>query len=90
MQVNVGHDIDGMSRRVGGNGNGNEKFIPFDIEVKPFAEAVSAGNAFEDSKTAHNYELPEAKSQNSHLLSNVLKTLFLILIWYIFSTFLTL
>lgn len=88
MQVNVGHDIDGISHRVGGNGN--EKFIPFDLEVKSSAEAHSSGNDFNDSKSAH-YDLPpEAKFQNTHLPPNVLKTLFLILIWYIFSTFLTL
>lgn len=66
MQVSVGHDIDGTSHRVGANGN--EKFIPFDLEVKSSVEADSSGNAFGDSKTAHNYEFPEAKFQHSHLL----------------------
>ncbi|KAL9680093.1 hypothetical protein QQ045_017969 [Rhodiola kirilowii] len=88
MQVNVGHDIDGISHRVGGSMN--EKFMSFDIEIKSMAEPDSSSNAFDDSNTVKNYELSEAKSQNSHLVTNVLKTLFFILIWYIVSTFLTL
>uniref|UniRef100_A0A7N0TMI5 Sugar phosphate transporter domain-containing protein n=1 Tax=Kalanchoe fedtschenkoi TaxID=63787 RepID=A0A7N0TMI5_KALFE len=86
MPMNVGHEIEGISHRVGGTGN--EKFLPFSIETISTEESnsLTSNTVFEDLNT----DVSDAKSQNSHIVTNVLKTLFFILIWYIVSTFLTL
>lgn len=58
-----------------GIGNQNENYASFDIE---------------DTDLVYKHTNGMSRSENSIAVSNIVKTLFLILMWYIFSTLLTL
>lgn len=66
------------------SGNGN--YVPFDIENGTATKSNVVDITGNDS--SHEESLSEPQSSFSY--SNVLKTLILILVWYTFSTFLTL
>ncbi|ESW18404.1 hypothetical protein PHAVU_006G038200 [Phaseolus vulgaris] len=75
-------DDDFVHRR----GNGSEKYASFDIEDKS-----ERGTSDVDSYiSVGDDESLDKSSQNPIHLANILKTLFLILMWYTFSLFLTL
>ncbi|XP_060190965.1 probable sugar phosphate/phosphate translocator At1g06470 [Lycium barbarum] len=62
---------------VASTGNGKDRYVPFDVENGPTS----------------NHTYPNASqtiSKNVVSVADVLKTLFLVLVWYTFSTFLTL
>ncbi|KAK9285472.1 hypothetical protein L1049_024666 [Liquidambar formosana] len=88
MQLNGGSNMDGVSAHVGGNGNG--KYVPFDIENGPEREISFSNIGVDGSNSMENHEASPSKSQGPFSVANVLKTLFFILVWYTFSTFLTL
>ncbi|XP_027063975.2 probable sugar phosphate/phosphate translocator At1g06470 isoform X2 [Coffea arabica] len=68
-------------------GNGNENYLPFDVES-------GSGNdqTYSDTEDSHpsNHEASQKTSRAVVSVADVLKTLFFILVWYTFSTFLTL
>ncbi|KAM7497818.1 hypothetical protein LguiA_022232 [Lonicera macranthoides] len=75
-----------------GAGNGSEKYEPFDIENSSESEREphfsNMGVDGSSSMIKDEASLPKSKSPIS--AADVLKTLFFILVWYTFSTFLTL
>lgn len=94
MQLDGGNSMDGGHSHVGENGNananGNGKYVPFDIENRSEREIILSSVGADDSNTTTNNEASPPKVQNSFSVADVLKTLFFILVWYTFSTFLTL
>ncbi|CAJ1964495.1 unnamed protein product [Sphenostylis stenocarpa] len=83
MQMNVIGTMDDES--VHRRGNGSEKYVTFDIEDMP--ERGPNGVA---SYISVDDESFDKSSQTPIHIVNILKTLFLILMWYTFSLFLTL
>lgn len=88
MQLNGGNTMDGSSIHV--RGNGNEKYVPFDIEDKPEREIDFSNIGVDGSNSNGNHEMSSPNSNNSIDVVSLLKTLFFILVWYTFSTILTL
>lgn len=86
MHVNGSHRLDDVS--ISGEGDASEKYAPFDIE-KPAAERSFLDVGADDSACISNHKVSSRNSE-SFSIGNVLKTLFFILVWYTFSTFLTL
>ncbi|XP_057955841.1 probable sugar phosphate/phosphate translocator At1g06470 isoform X3 [Malania oleifera] len=93
VHVNGGNRVDmnedGVSNRV--EGSGSEKYVPFDIEDGPEREVKLSGvddgggsNSFPDRVDS------PTNCRSPLCVASVLKTLFFILVWYTFSTFLTL
>ncbi|WVY93493.1 hypothetical protein V8G54_032581 [Vigna mungo] len=74
-------DDDFVHRR----GNGPEKYASFDIEDK----SEGGTNGVDSYISVDVDESLDKSSQNPINLANILKTLFLILMWYTFSLFLT-
>ncbi|BAT88958.1 sugar phosphate/phosphate translocator [Vigna angularis] len=74
-------DDDFVHRR----GNGPEKYVSFDIEDK----SEGGTNGVDSYISGDVDESLDKSSQNPINLANILKTLFLILMWYTFSLFLT-
>nr|XP_027063975.1 probable sugar phosphate/phosphate translocator At1g06470 isoform X2 [Coffea arabica] len=68
-------------------GNGNENYLPFDIESGSGNDQI-----YSDTEDSHpsNHEASQKTSRAVVSVADVLKTLFFILVWYTFSTFLTL
>ncbi|KAF5725797.1 sugar phosphate/phosphate translocator [Tripterygium wilfordii] len=74
---------------VQGEGNGN-KYHPFEI-ADGSSEATEFSHSGDDgSNSFGNHESVPPRSKNSVSTADILKTLFFILVWYAFSTFLTL
>lgn len=88
MQLNGGNTMDGASIHI--RGNGNEKYVPFGIEDTPDREIDFSSIGVDGSNTRGNNETLSPNSNSSIDAVNVLKTLFFILVWYAFSTVLTL
>uniref|UniRef100_A0A803M6C0 Sugar phosphate transporter domain-containing protein n=1 Tax=Chenopodium quinoa TaxID=63459 RepID=A0A803M6C0_CHEQI len=70
----IGMDKPGDLERDDRNGNGNESYVPFNVE--------NEGNG--------NRSIQDSDSKTEISPANVLKTLFFICVWYTFSLFLTL
>uniref|UniRef100_A0A5B6ZEX0 Sugar phosphate transporter domain-containing protein n=1 Tax=Davidia involucrata TaxID=16924 RepID=A0A5B6ZEX0_DAVIN len=89
MQMNGTCNMDGVSTH--GVKNGNEKYLPFDIENGSGSELNFSTIGVNGFNSMDNHEaLPSNAKSSSISSSDVLKTLFFILVWYTFSTFLTL
>lgn len=88
MQFNGGNTMNGASVHVEGNGKG--KYVPFDIENGSGRELNSTISDVGGFNAIGNPEELPPNSRSSLSVADVLKTLFFILLWYIFSTFLTL
>ncbi|CAM8940797.1 unnamed protein product [Rhodiola kirilowii] len=80
-------DVAGVSRDVVGHRNG--KLKPFDIENDPKMETSVSNIGSEESQFITHQKLIVSKSEGSFSVADVLKTLVLVLVWYAFSTFLT-
>ncbi|KAJ0866162.1 putative sugar phosphate transporter domain-containing protein [Helianthus annuus] len=78
MNGNGNGHVGMVSAPSSGRGNKNENYTSFDIE-----------NAY-DTDFVHKHKEGLSSSKNPIAVSDILKTLFLILMWYIFSTLLTL
>ena len=83
--MNVGSNTDMASTLSPRRSSMNEKRVSFDIED-------SFNGGLKDSNTDYvdKHKPGFSSSKNSIVVSDVLKTLFFILVWYTFSTFLTL
>ncbi|KAK2633355.1 hypothetical protein Ddye_032752 [Dipteronia dyeriana] len=90
MQLNGGHTADVNSKHDAGGGNGNEEYVPFDIENGSAREISLSNIGVHGSSSIGNGGTLPPNTKNSVFAADVLKTLFFILMWYTFSTFLTL
>ncbi|KAK4845841.1 hypothetical protein QYF36_009768 [Acer negundo] len=90
MQLNGGSTIDVNSKHDAGGGNGNEEYVPFDIENGSAREISLSNIGVHGSSSIGNGGTLPPNTKNSIFAADVLKTLFFILMWYTFSTFLTL
>lgn len=73
------------------NGNEKENFVPFDIENFSSKETNSVDCSSNGTISFESHKNLAQKSTKSPVsAADVLKTLFFILVWYTFSTFLTL
>lgn len=84
QKMEVGVDIREHHRRNMGNGNSN--YVPFDIDNGPKFDSntgSSHGSYVDDHEASREKVKPVS-------VADVLKTLFFVLAWYTFSTFLTL
>lgn len=70
--------------------NGNGKSVPFDIEIGPGKEQTLSSLGNNDFNSMDDYAPSKSKSNSSISAVDVLKTLSFILVWYFFSTSLTL
>ncbi|XP_059663288.1 probable sugar phosphate/phosphate translocator At1g06470 [Cornus florida] len=68
----------------------NEKYLPLDIENGHGSELNFSSDGVYGSNFFNNHEASPPIHKSSISVSDVLKTLFFILVWYTFSTFLTL
>lgn len=84
MLLNGGDSMDDTSIHV--ERNGKEKYEPFDIEN----ESEKKIDAADGSIFIHSDKPLPQNLKNPISVADVLKTLFFILVWYIFSLFLTL
>ncbi|XP_047944580.1 probable sugar phosphate/phosphate translocator At1g06470 [Salvia hispanica] len=82
-------DHSGSNGGVSTNGLRNQnEYVPFDVESRPDAEIYS-GSTNGLNHVDYN-DTSRKKMENPVSAADVLKTLFFILVWYTFSTFLTL
>ncbi|XP_048432717.1 probable sugar phosphate/phosphate translocator At1g06470 isoform X2 [Pyrus x bretschneideri] len=84
MHLNGGDTMDSAANQVGANGN--EEYLPFDIENGSARKADGVDSFI----SMHDHEALPPNSENPITLTNVLKTLFFVLVWYTFSLLLTL
>lgn len=70
--------------------NGKDRYVPFDVENGPRSNQTYSNVHGEGSTYLDHRDASEKISKNVVSTADVLKTLFLVLVWYIFSTFLTL
>lgn len=89
MHLNGGNTMD-HENNIHNRGNEKEKYVPFDIENGSSREIHVLNSGVDGSSYAGNREMLPPKSKNPVSAADVLKTLFFILVWYTFSTFLTL
>uniref|UniRef100_A0A7N0RGV2 Sugar phosphate transporter domain-containing protein n=1 Tax=Kalanchoe fedtschenkoi TaxID=63787 RepID=A0A7N0RGV2_KALFE len=82
-----GNDVAAVSHRV--TGHANDKFKPFDIENDPKMEARVSNIGSEESHFMAHQNPTVPKPHGSFSVADVIKTLVLVLVWYAFSTFLT-
>ncbi|XP_057506333.1 probable sugar phosphate/phosphate translocator At1g06470 [Actinidia eriantha] len=87
MQVNGGNNEDGASAH--GLRNANGKRLPFDIENGSGKDNIP-NSVHTDFNSMDNHGTSESKNKSLISSVDVLKTLSFILVWYIFSTSLTL
>ncbi|KAF9590811.1 hypothetical protein IFM89_038403 [Coptis chinensis] len=83
MDLNGGHTMDNVSNYVDENGS-HLKYVPFDIENEPSRQR------HDDGSSSRGNDDTETDTESPVSLATVLKTLFFILVWYTFSTSLTL
>lgn len=88
MQMNGDNNEDGDSAH--GLRNENGKFVPFDIEIASGKEQNISNHGNNGFNSMDNYAPLKSKSKSSISAVDVLKTLSFILVWYTFSTSLTL
>lgn len=86
MQMN--NNEDGASAH--GLRNENGKSVPFDIEIASGKEQTISNHGNNDFNSTDDYAPSKSKSKSSISAVDVLKTLSFILVWYTFSTSLTL
>lgn len=70
--------------------NGKDRYVPFDVENGSRSNQTYSNVHGEGSTHLDHHGASQTKSKNVVSVADVLKTLFLVLVWYIFSTFLTL
>ncbi|KAL3502831.1 hypothetical protein ACH5RR_037280 [Cinchona calisaya] len=70
--------------------NGNENYVPFDIETGSENDEIYSDRGDIQSNSINYPEASKKTSRTVVSVADVLKTLFFILVWYTFSTFLTL
>lgn len=75
---------------VASTGNGKDRYVPFDVENGATSNQRYSNVGREGSPYLDHRDAPQTISKNVVSVADVLKTLFLILVWYTFSTFLTL
>lgn len=80
-------DVGGVSRSI--IGHGKDKFKPLGIENDPKKETSSLDISSEDSRLITHKIPTVSKSDGSFSVGDIIKTLVLVLLWYAFSTFLT-
>ncbi|XVF14549.1 hypothetical protein REPUB_Repub09cG0070900 [Reevesia pubescens] len=85
MHLNGGSTVEDIH---GGDRNG--KYAPFDIENESAVDVRSSNIAVSGANSTGNRKALTMNSNSSVSAADVLKTLFFILVWYTFSTFLTL
>ncbi|KAK6238425.1 hypothetical protein QUC31_003894 [Theobroma cacao] len=85
MHLNGGSTMEDMH---GGDRNG--KYAAFDIENESSEDLRLSSNAVDGANSTGNWKALAQNSKSSVSAADVLKTLFFILVWYTFSTFLTL
>ncbi|KAA8525004.1 hypothetical protein F0562_011358 [Nyssa sinensis] len=88
MQMNGSYNMDGVSTH--GMENGNEKYVPFDIENVSESKLNFSSVGVNGFNSMDNDETSPSNAKSSISVADVLKTLSFILVWYTFSTFLTL
>lgn len=88
MHSNGGIIMDDASIREGGNENG--KFVPFDVENGFLRDRGFSHTGVGGLNSSAKQEMSSPTSKSFISAADVLKTLFFILVWYTFSTFLTL
>lgn len=79
----------GRDLAVASTGNGKDRYVPFDVENGPRSNQTYS-NVREEGSTLDHHAASQTISKNVVSVADVLKTLFLVLVWYTFSTFLTL
>ncbi|KAK6919678.1 Sugar phosphate transporter domain [Dillenia turbinata] len=84
MQTNGNHTVDHVSAR------GKETYEPFDIENSSETERIFLNVGVDGPSYLETLKIAPPTSDSPINIVNVLKTLFFILVWYTFSTFLTL
>lgn len=87
MQLNGGNTM--FDDSIHGKRSGDEKYVPFDIENGSGRE-ISLSNIGDGPKLSGDIGTLSSHSRSNVSAADVLKTLFFILMWYTFSTFLTL
>lgn len=75
---------------VASTANGKDRYVPFDVENGPRSNQTYSNVHGEGSTHLDHHDASQTKFKNVVSVADVLKTLFLVLVWYIFSTFLTL
>nr|XP_009766823.1 PREDICTED: probable sugar phosphate/phosphate translocator At1g06470 isoform X1 [Nicotiana sylvestris] len=75
---------------VASTGNGKDRYVPFDVENGSRSDPTYSSAGGEGSTYTDPHGPSRAISKNVVSVADVLKTLVLILVWYTFSTFLTL
>ncbi|KAL7000612.1 hypothetical protein U1Q18_001764 [Sarracenia purpurea var. burkii] len=92
MQINGGNNEESVFAHGlrNGNGNGNGKSMPFDIENGSGTEQNCSNVGHIDFNPVDNHGASKSRNRSSISTIDVLKTLSLILVWYTFSTSLTL
>lgn len=88
FQLNGGKNMDSSHIHVSEVGNG--KYVPFDIENRSERTQSLSNSGDNGFNPTRNYDDIPPDPESSFSAANVLKTLFFILVWYTFSTFLTL
>ncbi|KAL3509051.1 hypothetical protein ACH5RR_028452 [Cinchona calisaya] len=73
-----------------GTENGNVNYVPFDIENGSMNDQIYSNTGDSQSNNINHHEASGKMLGNVVSVADVLKTLFFILVWYTFSTFLTL
>ncbi|KAK6917941.1 Sugar phosphate transporter domain [Dillenia turbinata] len=84
MQTNGNHSVDSVSAR------GKRTYEPFDIENGSETEQIFLNDSVDDPSYLETLKIPPPTSDSPVTIVYVLKTLFFIVVWYTFSTFLTL
>lgn len=83
MDTNLKDDTDGI--------DGSERYVPFDIDSDLAKEVgLSEVGAYDSNSIDNGGGTLPSNTKNSFNAADILKTLFFILMWYTFSTFLTL
>ncbi|XVF16848.1 hypothetical protein REPUB_Repub10bG0067400 [Reevesia pubescens] len=85
MHLNGGSTVEDIH-----GGDRNEIYAPFDIENESAGDIRSSNFGIDGANSTGNPQVLALNSSSSVSAADVLKTLFLILVWYTFSTFLTL
>lgn len=88
MQVNGGDQGSGCRVHTSRNESGN--YVPFDIDYESRGEQVLSGSNVNGYSALDKEKLACSDRKTAITAADVVKTLILILVWYFFSTFLTL
>ncbi|KAG8662626.1 hypothetical protein MANES_01G129950v8 [Manihot esculenta] len=88
QEINI-HTMD-HEVNIHNRGKEKENYLPFDIENGCPKEIRSSNSSDDTADSFGNHEKSPLKSKSPVSAADILKTLFFILVWYTFSTFLTL